>query len=176
MTNEYGVACLLEKHSVVKLRQTIPFLDKDNHPHISLFQFKDTNIHFLPRLRSEVSKLKLSQKFNISGISKIENNIFLDILDDSTLKAASTQIAEFYFLHCITKEPLSQVNLNCLDQTRIALVKKYGIYWIQQYFNPHITLAYDKFIALNYNISEFLIEIKTPCIYPIDKLGRILTP
>lgn len=76
-------------------------------------------------------------------ISQVENNIFLNIADDSTIKNASDQSAEFYNEHCKNKQPLSQINLAELNLEEAELTRKYGIYWIKENFHlmllSHIT-------------------------------------
>jgi 2'-5' RNA ligase len=56
-----------------------------------------------------------------------------------------------------------------------SLVQKYGIHWIKENFNPHITLAYEKQIPNDLHFAPPLfVNICHPCIYPIDDVGRIL--
>lgn len=85
MTNEYG-ACLLDELSSKKLQNHIPFLDKENHPHISFFQFKCKDERFLISLKKYISRLFLPIKIVTDKISFVENNIFLDLKDDSSLR------------------------------------------------------------------------------------------
>ena len=174
--NEYTIACLIDKLSVTLLRRKIPFLDKSNYPHISFFQFKTTDKKLLSYLENFIQELSISNMFLTNGIKLVEDNIFLDIHDDSTLQTASDKLAELYFTHCKHKMPLSQINFMQLEETQLNLVKKYGIYWIKENFRPHVTLAYENYINLDLNLNApESINIISPGIYPIDKIGRILS-
>lgn len=174
MISEYSIACLLDTSSHEQLKIYIPFLEKQNRPHISLFQFKCGD-NFLSFWKNYIPRLKISSKFFTAGINLVEGNIFLDIEDDSTLQTASDSLAEAYFTLCPYKEHLSQINLEQLTLEQADLVKKYGIHWVKEHFRPHVTLAYNNIL---YNGLDLIIpdsvNITDPNIYLIDNLGRII--
>ena len=174
MSKEYSIACLLNNATSEELFKCISFIEQDNSPHISLFQFKCDDQNFLTSLRKYTNNLIISTKFFIDKISWVESNIYLDIKDDSTLKKSSDQIAEFYFNHCQIKKPLSQIDFTQLNSSDVDLVRKYGIYWIKQNFRPHVTLAYQRKLAGNFNITPpKIIKILPLDIYEIDPVGKI---
>jgi hypothetical protein len=176
MKNEYGIACLLNNDSIKSLEH-IPFLEKENIPHVSLFQFRCEDDNFISFMRENIKQLTLSNQFETTNISQEGNNIFLNITDDSTLQKSSDQIAETYFKNCHSKEFLSQINFSELTYAQKELVKKYGIYWIKQFYQPHVTLLYEqKLDSLpDLQIPKFL-TVQPPDIYKIDGKGRIYSP
>ena len=175
MNNEYGIACLLDECSANKLSELVPFLEPGFPPHVSLFQFKSTDNQFFSLISKHTENLFISNHFSTKSISTVENNIFLDIMDDSTLKTSSDKSAEFYFSYLKNKEPLSQIDISELDSDQFDLTKKYGIYWIKNYFRPHVTLLYNKLLDSHVKVRiPETICLLPPKIYPIDHLGRIL--
>lgn len=173
--NEYGIACLIKSNTSEKLHSHIPFLDKENIPHVSLFQFKCYDINFINIFNQFVKNIYVSATYKTEKISIVEDNVFLDIKDDSSLKCASQLIADFYSENCKEIHPLSQINLSTLTSLQKSLVEKYGIYWIKQNFQPHVTLAYESNLTGNFNfILPQHVELDSPAIYSIDAIGRII--
>lgn len=174
INNEYTIACLLNDSSVQALQSYVPFLEEQNYPHISLFQLRCDD-GFLSLLGKYLDNLKVSSLFATTGISVVENNIFLDVLDDSTLQKVSDQLADIYFNYCPNKEPLSQINSSSITLSDNELVKKYGIYWVKENFRPHVTLLYEKYdnYNLDYTFPKHICALE-PHIYRIDHKGKIL--
>jgi len=174
MDKEFGIACILEKTSTDEIIKYIPFLEKNNYPHISLFQFRCDDKKFLSSIKEYLKKVLVSKEFLTGDISLVEENVFLNIVDDSTLKYASDQLAEFYSENCYCKEPLSQINFTELNSEQTELVNKYGIYWVKQNFHPHITLSYNRQTSGIFNVpSPLSLKVRMLDLYPIDTLGRI---
>lgn len=175
MINEYGVACLLESDSVDQLRRTLPFMDQHNLPHISLFQFKSDDLDFITRMQRKIESLVTSNRFLTSDIAPAGDNLFLDVVDDQTLLAASDCVSEFYASDCEEKEPLSQIYMSELSNEKQGLVRRYGIYWIRHYFRPHVTLSYDSIPCYDLSIKlPDSVGVLPIGLYPIDSVGRIL--
>jgi hypothetical protein len=174
MGNEFGIACLLDRASIEQLTTAIPFVENENYPHISLFQFRCEDKNFLTLIKKYLCNIVISSDFLTINVSQTENNIFLNIADDSTLKTASDQLAEFYSANYQGKKILSQINLDELNSLQIYLVNKYGIYWIKEGYHPHVTIAYEKKLDCNiaFKFPHYL-KILPPNIYAIDHLGRI---
>lgn len=174
MTKEFGIACLLDSISRNELINHVPFIEKRNIPHISLFQFRSNDLTFIKQIQKTINNLIISKEFDTLGVSVVENNIFLNIKDDYTLKKASDELAECYALHCNQKECLSQIQLHDLDLEAAELIKNYGIYWIKQNFNPHVTILYGKKIDEAFKLrTPKVIKILPPEIFEIDCMGRI---
>lgn len=172
--NEFGVICLLSDDSLQALRK-IPYLDKVNKPHLSLFQFQSDDVLLHDKFKTCIRNLLFSSHYLTAGISQYENNIFLDIQDDSTLKIASDTIADLYLHTCKDKKPLSQIDIHHLSKEKKKLVDQYGIYWIKDGFVPHITLAYETSSLNNLKIPyPNNIKLQNPTICKIDRVGRVI--
>lgn len=175
MTQEYSIACLLDEASIWQLKSAIPFLETGNYPHVSLFQFRSSDRRFLSFLHTQLKYLHLSSRYATGGVSQVGRNVYLDIVDDLTLQAASDKLADLYFQHCRHKELLSQINLMELDADLHLLANQYGNYWIKHHYRPHVTLLYHRRppdLDINPPVSVTLLPIG---IYPIDPLGRIVS-
>lgn len=174
MTNEYSVACVLDNASIEHLVSNISFLEKENYPHISLFQFKCNDANLLRVFKENIKNLFVSKNFLTTRISLVEKNIFLNIADDSTLQAASDQLADLYAAHTSVKEYLSQIDFSELSADQAAMTKKFGIYWVKKFFEPHVTLSYEKYFNEDLHVKmPASVNVLHPDIYQIDRLGRI---
>jgi len=176
MLNEFGIACILHDESINELNHSFTFIDKSNIPHISLFQFKSNSNQLVELLTKELTNINTPLTLQTSDIFVYENNIFLNILDEGYFKKSSDYISNYFYSNNDHIEPLSQINVSELNADQKYLVDKYGIYWIQENYQPHITLCYEDTnmqTENNINIPTF-IKIHPPQIYPIDSLGRIL--
>lgn len=174
MTDEFGVACPVTPETRVLLQDTFYFMDRENYPHISLFQFRCEKRR-LSCMEKIVSRINISSEFLSAGFSIEGGSLFLDILDDGTLRSSSDLISDWFSSIFKTVAPLSQINNNDLTIEQKELVHQYGIWWVKQYFCPHITLSYENSSMINPATHHALkIKILKPSIYPIDIAGRII--
>lgn len=174
---EYTIACLLTDKSRDDLVTSIPFIDSDNLSHISLFQFKCSEASQIDRALSWLSQITIPRRLECSDITAVENNIFLNVYDHGQmLRKASGELANFFYNNSTKIEPLSQINIDGLAAKKARLVEKYGIYWIFEYFHPHVTLCYNLKIKVEIDniVIPPIIEIHEPMILKIDKDGRVL--
>lgn len=174
MMQEYSIACLLDEPSIRQLKDSIPFLDNENHPHVSLFQFRSRDEDFLNYIKSQLKNFYLSNPYLTGRVSQVEKNVYLDIVDDLTLQKASDKLADIYSVCCDHKEPLSQIKIMQLDAEKMHLVSTYGNYWVKQNYRPHVTLLYHKQPPDLTVMPPVSVTLQPAEIYVIDPMGRIV--
>lgn len=134
-----------------------------NIPHISLFQgrFPDKNQLQLENTVSEIAQKTLP--FNIemeSALQNLSGNIFWMAKLNPELNALHKQIlAELpRYTDGLLMQQIMDIPPNRLTTQQALNIKKYGVIWVGENFEPHITIFYKS--GSNAQISTILAHVR----------------
>lgn len=149
---ELGIALLADD---LLLASQVHF-PADNLLHLSLFQglFSETK---LPILKAKLDSFSFNLPLTcemVSSVKCIEGNTFWCITKGKqrdTLIALSHRCVDLFSPERVGIMKQVTDNVATLSADQKALIEAHGIHWIKQYFEPHITLAYQTQVAVKAN-------------------------
>lgn len=146
-----------------KFNKNLKTVNIENIPHISLFQgrFPDKNKTLLEESVTDIARRTLPFKIEMEeNLKDTKENIFWMVKPNPQIVALHKQILAALprYTDGLLMQQVIDIPSNSLTSEQTLKIKKYGIFWVDENFFPHITIFYNS--NDNTAVSTLLTHIK----------------